>query len=288
VELFAADQLPPGAEAGQLPVADVALSWPQDGQTLAGVIPVRGSASVPDFAYYLVEYGESFEPGAWGVVTGPVGQPVVNGELAQWNVAALPNDGPYVLRVVAVDRQGARAESAPVRVVVLHDATPTPTMLLTETATPTVTPTETPSETPTPLPLPSPSVTPTETPAALPSPSPTPTETPVPAPTPTLPALPTLLAEIQAPLDGDILAGLAPITGAAVGPSFASYSLEVLIDGIWAPISPDTPAVFTPTSGVLGQWDTTILPNGAYTLRLLVNGTGGEVSIDSIAVTIAN
>jgi 1A family penicillin-binding protein len=285
VELFAADQLPPGADAGRL---DVALSWPLDGQTLAGVIPVRGSASIPDFAHYLVEYGESFEPGAWGVVAGPVGQPVVDGELAQWNVAALAKDGHHVLRVVAVDRQGARFESAPVRVVVLHDATATPTTLQTETATPTVTPTETSTATPTSLPSPSPSVTPTETPVALPSPSPTATETPVPAPTPTLPAPPLVLAEIQQPLDGDVLAGLASITGVAAGPAFASYSLEMLIDEIWTPIAPDTPVVFTPALGLLGTWDTTTLPNGVYTLRLLVNGTGGEVAVDTVTITITN
>jgi 1A family penicillin-binding protein len=290
VELFAADQLPPGADAGQLPLQDVALSWPLDGQTLAGVIPVRGSASVPDFAHYLVEYGESFEPGAWGVVAGPVGQPVVNGELAQWNVAALAKDGPHVLRVVAVDRQGARFESAPVRVVVLHDATPTPTTPVTETATPTATPMATPTETLTPLPSPSPTATPTETPIALPSPSPTatPTGTPELLPAPTLPVPPLILAEIQQPLDGDVLAGLASVTGTAAGPAFASYALEALIEGLWAPIMPDTPTVFTPALGLLGTWDTTALPNGVYTLRLLVNGTGGEVAVDTVTVTIAN
>jgi 1A family penicillin-binding protein len=288
VELFAADQLPPGANASQTPVPDVALSWPLDGQTLAGVIPVRGSASVPDFAHYLVEYGESFEPGAWGVVAGPVSQPVVNGELAQWNVAALAKDGPHVLRIVAVDRTGARFESAPVRVVVLHDATSTPTTPVTETATPTETPTPLPSPTTTetPIALPSPSPTTTQTPIALPSPSPTTTETT--QPTPTLPVLPLILAEIQQPLDGDMLGGLVSITGTAAGPAFASYALETLIDGIWTPIAPDTPVVLTPAVGLLGMWDTTTWPNGAYTLRLLVNGTGGEVAVDTVTVTIAN
>jgi hypothetical protein len=313
LELFAADQLPPGADAGAGQI-EVALSWPLDGQTLAGVIPVRGSASIPDFAHYLVEYGESFEPGAWGVVAGPVGQPVVDGELAQWNVAALAKDGPHVLRVVAVDRQGARFESAPVRVVVLHDATPTPTTPVTETATPTETPTATPTETVPPLPSPSPTATPTETPIALPSPSPTATETPnalpspsptatptetpnaLPSPSPTasetpaltLPTPPLILAEIQQPFDGDVLGGLASVTGTAAGPAFASYALEALIDGIWTPIVPDTPVVFTPAVGLLGMWDTAILPNGVYTLRLLVNGTGGEVAVDTVTVTIAN
>jgi 1A family penicillin-binding protein len=273
MEWFAADQLPPGADASQF---NVTLSWPLDGQTLAGVIPVRGSTSVPDFAHYLVEYGESFEPGAWGVVAGPIGQPVIDGELAQWDVAALNRDGPHVLRVVAVDRQGARFESAPVRVMVLHSPTPDPTEL----------PTETPTETPTPLPSPSP--TPTETPTLLPSPSPTPTETPVAPATPTLPAPSALTAEITAPVDGDTLAQLAPISGIASGPAFASYALEVLVDGVWTPIILDTPLWFTPTVGVLATWDTATLPNGAYTLRLVVNGVGGEVAVDMVQVTIAN
>ncbi len=272
MELFAADQLPPGADAGQVPAAGVALSWPLDGQTVAGVIPVRGSASIPDFAYYLVEYGESFEPGAWGVVAGPVGQPVIEGELAQWNVDALNRDGPHVLRVVAVDRQGVRFESSPVRVTVLHSPTPAPTEL--------------PTETPTAEPLPSP--TPTETPAPLPSPSPTPTETPAPLPTPTLPAPAAITAVLAAPQDGDVLIGFAPISGIAAGPAFASYALEVLLAGEWMPIIPDTPLWFIPTTGILATWDTTTLPNGGYTLRLVVNGVGGEVVVDTVDVTIAN
>jgi 1A family penicillin-binding protein len=279
-ELFAADQLPSGADAGPLPAPDVALSWPLDGQTLAGVIPVRGSASVPDFAHYLVEYGESFEPGAWGVVAGPVGQPVVNSELAQWDVTSLSKDGPHVVRVVAVDRQGVRYESAPVRVVVLHNPNPTPTELPTETTTPT--------ETPTALPSPSPTTTPTETPWPSPSPTATPTETPIPLPSPTLPALPSIVAEIALPAEGDLLTGSVSIEGTAGGPAFASYTLEALIGADWTPIVPDTPFVFTATSGVLAVWDTTTWPNGAYLLRLLVYGVGGEVTVDSVQVTIAN
>jgi 1A family penicillin-binding protein len=272
MELFAADQLPLGAETIQPGNVEVALSWPLDGQTAAGVIPIRGSASIPNFDHYLVEYGESFEPGAWGVVAGPVAQPVLNGELAQWNVGALANDGPHMVRVVAVDQQGARVESPAVRVVVLRDATATPSP--TETATPTETP----------LALPSPSPTATETPLALPSPSPTATATPTPAAP--LPAA--ILAEIVAPLDGDVLAGQVSILGTAAGASFASYGLEVLLGDVWTPLTPDAPLVFTPTAGVLGLWDTTTLPNGAYILRMIVNGVGGELAVDTVSVVIAN
>jgi hypothetical protein len=227
-----------------------------------------------------------------------VGQPVVNGELAQWNVAALSREGPHVLRVVAVDRQGMRFESAPVRVMALHDATPTPTEPPTETPTPlsspspTATAGATPTATALALPSPSPtataSATPTATALALPSPSPTATETPVPLPSPTLPVLPLILAEIEEPSDGDILAGATPIIGVAGGPAFASYALEVLLGAVWTPVIPDAPLVFTPATGTLGVWNTTTAPNGAYTLRLVVNGMGGEVSVATVSVLIAN
>lgn len=274
-EWFAADQLPPGASAGQI---NLGITYPFDGQQVEGVVAVVGSAEVPDFAYYQVEYGESFEPGAWGIVAGPVAQSVANGELARWDVTALPNEGPHVLRVVAVDRQGGRFESPAVRVVVAQ-AAPTATPVETPTETPTPTETTTPTETPTAAPSPSPTAT--ETPVVLPTPS----DTPTPEPTPVLPAVE---ARIDAPLEGDVINGLYTVYGAATGPAFASYSLEVLVGASWLPLNESNPVIFTPALGELGQWDTASLANGAYLLRLTVNGVNGEVAEASVQVTIAN
>ena len=87
MELFAANQLPTGAAPGVTPVATaasavVAIYQPYDGQIVEGLVRIVGSATVADFDHYLVEYGESFAPGAWGVVAGPVYSPVENGDLA--------------------------------------------------------------------------------------------------------------------------------------------------------------------------------------------------------------
>ncbi|HNU05725.1 MAG TPA: hypothetical protein PKL67_16420, partial [Anaerolineae bacterium] len=136
------------------------------------------------------------------------------------------------------------------------------------------------------LPSPSPTATPTETPPALPPPSPTASATP--PPTATIPAPAALLAEIQAPLDGDLLSGQVAILGTAGGSAFASYSLEVLLGEVWTPLAPDASPVTTPTSGVLGLWDTTLLPNGPTVLRLIVNGLNGELAVDTVSLGIGN
>ena len=132
-------------------------------------------------------------------------------------------------------------------------------------------------------------------PTVTPSPSPTATETPVvlptPSDTPTAEPIPPLLAvegEIDAPLEGNVIAELYTVYGIATGSAFASYGLEVLVDASWLPMNAATPVVFTPALGELGQWDTASLANGAYLLRLTVNGVNGEVASASVQVTIAN
>ncbi|MCS6844903.1 MAG: PBP1A family penicillin-binding protein [Caldilineales bacterium] len=261
MEVFAADRLPPGADAAAF---QVSITEPRDGETREGVIPVMGSAKVPNFDHYLVEYGETFEPGAWGVVAGPVYQPVENGLLAQWDLRGLPKDGPHVVRVVAVDKSGRRYESPAVRIYVRLPATPTPEA----------------TETPTPLP------TPTETPLPEATPTPTPTPGP-PTPTPT-PAAPSLFGRLIPP-PGGVFFGLADIEGEAGGDDFSGYRVEFSADGvIWLPVNPQAPEVFSPTSGVLANWDTTLVPNGIYTLRLLVQGWSGAAVVDTLTVRIAN
>ncbi len=263
MELFVADQAPaPGTPsaptATALPQA-VYLSAPGNGATLTTITTIRGSASLADFDYYLVEYGESFTPGAWGVVAGPITQPVLDGDLAQWDVSAL-SDGPYVVRVVAVDRQGRRVESAAV-----------PVMVALPTAEPS--PTETATETPTPEPLE------TETPVPL--------ETATPAPDPT-PLLPAVVAQILTPLEGSTVSGVTEVLGLATGTAFASYSLQLAADGNWVAAIPGEPVVTNQGLGFLGSWDTTLWPNGTVSLRLVVNGVNGESTISQVQVVIAN
>jgi 1A family penicillin-binding protein len=160
-------------------VASVALFQPTPGETVFGEVYVGGRANLPDFHYYIVEYGEGRDPIGWGPVAGPVYAPVDGGLLAIWNVTRLQNRD-YTLRVVVYNQAGNAAEAR--TWVWVQNATPTATATPTETPTPTETSTAEPSVNP----------TPTDTP--LPAVTSTPTSTPTPIELPTVP-LPTFTTE---------------------------------------------------------------------------------------------
>jgi len=71
--------------------------------------------------------------------------------------------------------------AAPLAIVLLSAASPTPTPTPTDSSTPT--PSATPTRTPRPTPTPTPTGTPTQTPTATPTATPSPTPSPTPAPT---------------------------------------------------------------------------------------------------------
>ena len=151
----------------------VAIVDPPDGMLVGGVVQVFGSANVPDFASYELQYGESHDPGAFSQpIYGPANAPVVNGQLGQWDTTQLKS-GPHTLRLLVRDNKGAQYE-ARVRVFVENNAAPTP-----EQPTPTWTPEVVP---------------PTETPTLPPAPVPD-TPTPVPPPPTPLPEPPTAIPE---------------------------------------------------------------------------------------------
>ncbi len=126
--------------------------------------------------------------------------------------------------------------------------------------------------TPTPTPLP-----PTPTPTVTPTPRPTrvkPTPTPAPQPTPTpavqVPKCPDARAVITSPGVGAVLSGPTQIIGTAQHEAFQFYKLEFGIgnnpqqwsyfDGQEVPVQ----------NGVLGTFNAAAVPNGTYTIRLVV------------------
>lgn len=140
-----------------------------------------------------------------------------------------------------------------------------PALVIVPTPTDTPTPTNTP-ETPTPEP------TPTDTPEP-PTPEPVPTNTPEPPPAPVVvaPSCPDARSVISSPGVDQVVSGVVPIMGSATHESFNFYKLEfapganaqggyVYFDGTAAPIQ----------GGVLGNFNTTSLANGAYTIQLVV------------------
>ena len=82
---------------------------------------------------------------------------------------------------------------------------------------------------------------------------------------------------ITAPQDGQALQGAVTITGSAAAEGFqsAELSFAYAADGAqtWFLISEIASPV---TDGVLGQWDTTAISDGVYTLRLAVTLQDGQ------------
>jgi subtilisin family serine protease len=102
----------------------------------------------------------------------------------------------------------------------------------------------------------------------------------------TLPPPP--IAAITSPTNDSILNGTVAITGTATSSSFARYTLKYSPgeDGQFfvTLLASTTPIV----DGVLGTWDTTLLPDGYYTLQLEVENTQGTMIRERITVQIGN
>jgi hypothetical protein len=200
--------------------AQVDILAPAEGQTVAGVVTVTGSANVTDFVAYELQYGVSHTPGAFSpAIAGPFGTPVVNGVLGEWDVRGL-NAGPHTLRLLVRDRAGALYE----RRVRLYVENVPPTVVPTWTPFPSYTPTWTalPTSTWTPLPPPPPAEPPTATATLTESPTATPVATlplaPTLAPIETPTELPTeapIWTPTWTPLPTETLPGPPPLTGSA-------------------------------------------------------------------------
>ncbi|MGQ9713381.1 MAG: PBP1A family penicillin-binding protein [Anaerolineae bacterium] len=287
--------------------AELAITSPQEGEVVQGVVPIWGTVRVPGLAAYRVEYGIGPDPGGWGPVAGPFAGEVRDAPLAQWDTRGLA-DMEHTLRLVAETLDGRQVEA---RVhVLVRNATPTampsPIPTATETPWPTTTPTEPPTwETPA-LPItPSPTEGPWETPTTeptqepvTPTPAPTepppPLETPVPSPTePGAPggdatptALPPLVAHITAPLEGQAVSPPVQIRGTAAGSAFVAYRVEMGLGTEpteWVLLGEERPVQVV--DGVLARWRPRGLSGQVVTLRLTVWGVGQWVE-DRVTVWV--
>jgi hypothetical protein len=142
---------------------------------------------------------------------------------------------------------------------------------------------------PTPTPTPgTPTVTPSPRPTRTPRPTQTPETTPTPTPKPViLPDCPNPQARLTHPTVNAVLKGPVEIRGSANIPEFQFYKFELkgeATSGEWRTIfTEETPV----TDGVLGVWDTSALPAGAYTFRLVVvDKTGNYPTPCEVDVTI--
>ena len=82
-------------------VSEVIISEPANGSAISrGPLSIRGSANMPGFQQYVVEYGEGDNPGEWKWISGPHLSPVSNDQLTTWSTEGLPA-GRYTIRITA-------------------------------------------------------------------------------------------------------------------------------------------------------------------------------------------
>jgi hypothetical protein len=84
---------------------DVQLSFPTRQQPAEGVVPIIGSASLPYFERYALQYGDGEAPVGWKLIGAPRTEPVRSGVLDTWDTSDLP-DGLYTLMLAVVDSDG--------------------------------------------------------------------------------------------------------------------------------------------------------------------------------------
>ncbi len=99
-----------------------------------GTIPIVGSATGDDFAFYRLEYGSGLNPARWIRIGNDVSTPVREGLLAEWDTRDL--NGLYILRLLVAHVDG-RLEQA--TVALLLDNTPPQVTLLSPASGATVT-----------------------------------------------------------------------------------------------------------------------------------------------------
>ncbi len=81
------------------------------------------------------------------------------------------------------------------------------------------------------------------------------------------------LGQIGSPRDNATVRGLVPVEGSATHPQFQKYEVhygpEPNPNNQWTPIA-GSPFAVPVVAGRLGLWDTTIIPDGLYSLRLRI------------------
>jgi hypothetical protein len=150
----------------------VVVSFPTQGMTVEGVLPVRGTITMPDFSRYELRYGVGQTPDTFSepLVVDQNQHPEADSQLAQFDTRGLQN-GAYVLRIVAIDVYGRRV-TRDVSINV-NNPQPTPAPLPAPTLAPTLTPAFGPAPTQPPEgSFPSPTLAPTLTPTWTLTPTP--------------------------------------------------------------------------------------------------------------------
>ncbi len=95
----------------------VSLSYPRQGEHVSGIIDIVGTATIPNFQFYKVEYGQGVAPFNFVSIGDVVRNAKTGTTLVTWDTTTVP-DGEYVLRLTAVENSGQFPTPCNVRIVV--------------------------------------------------------------------------------------------------------------------------------------------------------------------------
>jgi hypothetical protein len=115
--------------------ASVAITSPQPGQVVQGVITITGTSDAPAFSYAEIAFAYTADPTATWFLIASADQPVSEGTLASWDTTSL-TDGDYDLRLRVYLQDGTYLENIVPALHVRNDIL-TPTATFTPAPTPT-------------------------------------------------------------------------------------------------------------------------------------------------------
>jgi hypothetical protein len=90
------------AASGCIP-GQIDISSPKPGAQIQGAIPLKGTATIPNFGFYKYEFAP-IGTEAWAAIRASR-TPVQDGDLGTWDTSAIAT-GDYQLRLVVTDNQG--------------------------------------------------------------------------------------------------------------------------------------------------------------------------------------
>jgi hypothetical protein len=111
-------QLAP-SEAGCLNES-ATITSPTSGEQVRGLLEVRGSADIPNFAFYKIEIRLSQPNSVWQVITAGT-KTLLEDALGTWDTSLVEN-GVYLLQLVVTDTAGNAPLPCTIEIVVLPEA----------------------------------------------------------------------------------------------------------------------------------------------------------------------
>lgn len=109
--------LPPPPPPPPCPNSLARLTAPGQNAVVSGVVQIVGTANLPNFDYYKIEFASAGNPSEWALITDLRRSAVEGGLLDVWNTAAFPN-GAYRLRLIVVDNTGNYPEPCEVGITI--------------------------------------------------------------------------------------------------------------------------------------------------------------------------